>query len=60
MRFVLFTAVLLTIPLSSQAQDASADFTASCAQATSGLERHDLGCPDDDVLQALPDDDASD
>jgi hypothetical protein len=60
MRFAMLTAVLLIFPLSSQAQDAAAEFTASCAQATSSLERHDLGCPDDDVLQGLPDNDPSD
>ena len=60
MRSTMLTAVLLMLLFLSYAQDASAEFTASCAQATSSLERHDLGCPDDDVLQALPDDDASD
>ena len=60
MRFAILTAVLLIISLSSRAQDVSAEFTASCAEATSSLERHDLGCPDDDVLQALPDNDPSD
>jgi hypothetical protein len=60
MRFAMLTAVLLILPFSSHAQDASAAFAASCAEATSSLERHDLGCPDDDVLQALPDNDASD
>jgi hypothetical protein len=61
MRFAMFTAVLMILPVSSRAQDSSAERTASCARATSSLERHDLGCPDDDdVLQALPDDDPSD
>ena len=60
MRLAMLTAVLLILPVSSRAQDASAVLTASCAQATSSLERHDLGCPDDDVLQDLPDDSPSD
>ena len=60
MRFAMLTAVLLVISLPSRAQNVSAEFTATCAEATSSLERHDLGCPDDDVQQALPDNDASD
>ena len=60
MRFALVTAVLLVLPHPLHAQDSSAELTASCAQATSSLERHDLGCPDDDVLQALPNNDPSD
>jgi hypothetical protein len=60
MRFAILTAILLTVSLVSQAEEASTALTAECAQATSSLERHDLGCPDDDVLQALPDDDRSD
>ena len=60
MRSTMLTAVLLILPFSSYAQEVSAESTASCAQATSSLERHDLGCPDDDVLQALPDDETSD
>ena len=60
MRLAMLTAALLILPVSSRAQDASAELTASCAQATSSLERHDLGCIDDDVLQALPENDPSD
>ncbi|MGH1592336.1 hypothetical protein ACRBEV_32960 (plasmid) [Methylobacterium phyllosphaerae] len=59
MRFALLTAVLLTVSLTSRAEEASTALTASCAQATSSLERHDLECPDDDVLQAFPDNDPS-
>ena len=60
MRSTMLAAVLLILPFPAYAQDVSAEFTASCAQATSSLERHDLGCPDDDVLEALTDNDASD
>jgi hypothetical protein len=60
MRFAMLTAILLTISLTSRAEEASTALTAACAQATSSLERHDLGCPDDDVVEALPDNDPSD
>lgn len=60
MRIAIFTAVLLTVSLTSRAEEASTALTAACAQATSSLEKHDLGCPDDDVQQALPDNDPSD
>lgn len=60
MRFTMLTAVLLILSLPSQAQDASAALSAACTQATSSLERHDLGCSDDDVMQTLPDSDPSD
>ena len=59
MRFAILTAVLLTVSLTSRAEEASTSLMAACAQATSSLERHDLGCPDD-VLQALPNNDPSD
>ena len=61
MRFAMLAAVLLILSLSSHAQDASAALTAACDQATSSLERHDLGCPDDeDGVQTLPESDSSD
>jgi hypothetical protein len=60
MRFAVFIAVLLTVSLTSHAEEAAASLATSCAQATSDLERHDLGCPDDEVQTVLPDDGPSD
>jgi hypothetical protein len=60
MRFAIITTVLLSVSPTSRADETSTALTAACAQATSSLEQHDLGCPDDDVQQALPDNDPSD
>lgn len=60
MRLALLMAVLLIAPPPARAEDAAAARAAACAQATSDLERHDLGCPDDEPQRASPDNDVSD
>jgi hypothetical protein len=60
MRLAVFIAVFTLISLSGQAEEASTALATACAQATSDLERHDLGCPDQNIYVEPSDTDAND
>ncbi len=60
MRFAVLTAVLLIVSLTSHAEEASTTLAISCAQCRSDPQCQDLGCANDDVQHASPNEAPSD
>lgn len=60
MRLSVLTAVFLLTSVASHSEEAVTALTGSCAQANSDLERHNLGCRDEDMYIITPESDAND
>ena len=60
MRFAMLTAAFLLVSVTSHSEDGVTTLTNSCAQANSDLERHELGCRDEDMYLIMPDNEAND
>ena len=60
MRFAVLLSVLSLISVTAQAEEIATSRENSCAQASSDLERHDLGCRDEDMYIVTPDNEAND
>ena len=60
MRFAVLIAVLSLSSVMAQAEEAVTPPTTSCAQANSDMERHDLGCRDEDMYIVMPDNEPND
>lgn len=53
MRLIVLAGVILVASAAVRAESSAASLAVSCDEATSDLERHDLGCPEYE-LDALP------
>lgn len=53
MRLIVLAGVILVASAAVRAEGSAASLAVSCDEATSDLERHDLGCPEYE-LDALP------
>lgn len=60
MRFAILVAAFSLVSMAVQAGNAATDQITACGQANSDLERHDLGCRDEDMYIVMPDNDAND
>ncbi len=60
MRFSVLVAVFSLVSAAAQSEEFTTALTTFCAQANSDLERHDLGCRDEDMYIIMPDNEAND